>query len=139
MPGCRCYSKAIREDKMKGYILKRAGLVTLALLFLLSSVDYCILAEDERPIQDDRGALEAVELLPSGEIKPKVLSREGEKFPLLGEKQEKAPEYAPGEVLVKFREGAEPQGVLKAINLAPKSVERVYSAAPAVAKFKGVI
>ncbi|MDP3732150.1 MAG: hypothetical protein Q8R31_03855, partial [Candidatus Omnitrophota bacterium] len=52
------------------------------------------------------------------------------------EEAPKTIQYAPGEVLVKFKEGAEPQSVLQTVNLESKSMERIYSIKPAVTKFK---
>ena len=46
------------------------------------------------------------------------------------------PEYVPGEILVKFKEGADPQTVLQSLNLESANVSRVHSIKPAVAKFK---
>jgi hypothetical protein len=50
--------------------------------------------------------------------------------------EEKVPQYAPGEILVKFKEGVDPSSILKEVNLEAKSVERVHSIRPAVAKFR---
>jgi beta propeller repeat protein len=46
------------------------------------------------------------------------------------------PEYVPGEVLVKFKEGVDPQAVLKAANISAQSIGRIHSITPAVAEFK---
>jgi hypothetical protein len=47
-----------------------------------------------------------------------------------------SPEYAPGEVLVKFKDGAEPQKVLNGVNMESAVIERVYSINSAAAKFR---
>lgn len=47
-----------------------------------------------------------------------------------------APQYVPGEVLVKFKEGANPSQVLKAINIETKDISRVHSIKSVVEKFK---
>lgn len=52
------------------------------------------------------------------------------------EQREQHPKYAPGEVLVKFKEGVEPESVLKEVGLVVESIERVHSIKFAVNKFK---
>ena len=52
-----------------------------------------------------------------------------------GQEQQRA-NYVPGEVLVKFKEGADPQAVLQNISLQVEGINRVYSIKPAVNKFK---
>jgi len=49
---------------------------------------------------------------------------------------EKGPEYAPGEVLVKFKEGVDPGMVLQEVGLEDQGIERIHSIKPTVAKFK---
>jgi len=44
--------------------------------------------------------------------------------------------YAPDQVLVKFKEGIDPQQVLEKANVEIESIERVHSIKPVVAKFK---
>ena len=46
------------------------------------------------------------------------------------------PEYAPGEVLVKFREGTDPGTVLEEVGIEAAAVERVHSIKPAVSKYR---
>lgn len=48
----------------------------------------------------------------------------------------KHPKYVPGEVLVKFEEGVEPESLLKEVDLKVKSVERVHSIKFVVSEFK---
>mgnify|MGYP001575718355 FL=1 len=49
---------------------------------------------------------------------------------------QKTPKYAPGEALVKFREGVQPEGVLSKVGIQPKGLDRVYSLKPVIAKAK---
>lgn len=51
-----------------------------------------------------------------------------------GVEEPKLPEYAPGEVLVKFKEGVEPEEALKEISI--KGIERVHPITEVVAGFK---
>ena len=53
-----------------------------------------------------------------------------------GNAEDKVPAYAPGEVLVKFKEGVNPGQVLQEIEIEAKGIERVHPIQPAVAKFK---
>ena len=53
-----------------------------------------------------------------------------------GQGQPQEPQYAPGEVIVKFKEGADPSVVLGEVSLGPRAIERVHSIKPAVTKFK---
>ena len=52
------------------------------------------------------------------------------------EQEREAPEYVPGEVLVKFTEGADPATVLQEVGIEVASVERIHSIQPAVSKYK---
>jgi thermitase len=51
-------------------------------------------------------------------------------------KHDETPQYVPGEVLVKFKEGADPNSILKDIKLEPKNISRIHSITPAAARFK---
>lgn len=48
----------------------------------------------------------------------------------------KEPEYVPGEVLVKFKEGIDPQAALTQAGIKPEGIGRVHSIKPVIAKFK---
>lgn len=50
--------------------------------------------------------------------------------------EQEVPEYAPGEVLVKFKEGADPGTVLKEVGIEAAGLERIHSIRPAVSKYK---
>ena len=50
--------------------------------------------------------------------------------------ESQTPLYVPGEVLVKFKEGVDPQSVLQEVNLQAQAVERVHSIAVPLARFK---
>jgi len=52
------------------------------------------------------------------------------------EQEEIRPQYVPGEVLVKFREGIDPQLILQDINLNAKGIERLYSIKPSIVNVK---
>ena len=60
----------------------------------------------------------------------------GDPFTWADEREEKKPEYVPGEVLVKFKEGSSPQAVLESVQFAPVSLKRIYSITPVAARFK---
>lgn len=47
-----------------------------------------------------------------------------------------APEYVPGEVLVKFKEGVDPGTVLKEVAIEAAGLERIHSIQPAVSKYR---
>ena len=49
---------------------------------------------------------------------------------------DKKPQYAPGEVLFKVKEGVDPQSVLQEVGIEAKSLGRIHSRKPAIAKFK---
>jgi subtilisin family serine protease/fibronectin type 3 domain-containing protein len=47
-----------------------------------------------------------------------------------------APQYLPGEILVKFKENTDPQSALQQADIVPDRMERVYPIAPAAEKFR---
>jgi subtilisin family serine protease len=51
-------------------------------------------------------------------------------------KKNQGPEYVAGEVLVKFKEGADPKSVVQNLGLGDMRIERVHDIKPAVARFK---
>lgn len=52
------------------------------------------------------------------------------------EQEQQPPQYVPGEVPVKFKEGVEPQATLFEIGLGYTNMERVHSIKPVVDKFR---
>jgi len=56
--------------------------------------------------------------------------------PFQESEKQRTPKYAPGEILVGFKEGVDPQTILQNINIDVKSSERIHSIKPAVTKFR---
>ncbi len=50
--------------------------------------------------------------------------------------QESKAKYAPGEVLVTFRDGVNPQTVLQSISLETRAIGRIHPVEPVVVRFK---
>lgn len=55
---------------------------------------------------------------------------------LTPEQRAQIPKYVPGEILVNFKEGADPQAVLDEVHVAAKSIARAHSITDAVTRFK---
>ena len=70
------------------------------------------------------------------ENQPFEIQPVGNSAPFQAGQERQEPKYAPGEVLVKFKEGAEPEAVLQEIDLEAKNIERVHSIKPALSKFR---
>ena len=87
--------------------------ITLIILFGYMATDILSLPEQEEGFAPPAGQEEEFGL-----------------FPYSG------PKYAPGEILVKFKEGADPQTVLWDAGLTAEGIQRVYSTKPVVTKYR---
>lgn len=141
---------------MKRHNLKKSGLLGLIVVFVFffiaSNVDAQFDQEEAPPLIEEEIPIPGEEI----EEEIPIPGKEEEQAPpyipgfddggvppaieggilIPGEEKGQAPQYAPGEVLVKFKEGVDPQSVLQKINLKPKDIERVHSTKPAVARLK---
>ncbi len=101
---------------MRVYNLKKLGLMGLAFLFVflfISSDIQAMLIEEEARLS----AGEAARQLSEGQKQPYA-------------------EYVEGEVLIKVKEGVDPQSVLEKIDLKAENLERIHSLKPVISKFK---
>jgi thermitase len=100
---------------MKKNTLSKVCLTGCIALFVISFSTFKIIAQDkaENPLPDRQ-----------------------EKLSFYDQEASKKPDYAPGEVLVKFKEGVDPQIVLKETGIKAGGIERILPIAPAIAKFK---
>jgi len=115
---------------MKKHTLKKIGLWGLITVFVFLCVPYNLDAQ----FKEDEILPSKEEIINLGPGQEEPLPEET--FITGREKEKQAPQYVPGEVLVKFKEGTEPQEVLKQLNLEAKAIERVHSIKPAVENFR---
>ncbi|MDD5422408.1 MAG: hypothetical protein PHT32_03180 [Candidatus Omnitrophica bacterium] len=50
--------------------------------------------------------------------------------------QSNGPQYAPGEILVKFKEGVDPRNILRSAGIESKEIRRIHTIKPAVTRYK---
>jgi len=112
---------------MNTNIIKRIGIITLILAVGVALVAFKVDAQDadeEQFIFTESGMIDEEGYYPDESFMP------GEQT------QAQQPEYVPGEILVKFKEGADPASVLQEVGISAESIDRIHSTAPAVARHK---
>jgi len=100
---------------MNRHIIKRIGIISL---ILAVGVGVTAFRGNAQPPDEGGGVYPDEPIMPGKEA------------------QAQQPEYVPGEILVKFKEGVDPQTVLQETGIDVESIGRVHSIKPAIAQYK---
>lgn len=101
------------------------GLVIFVFSFIPTTLNAYLGEEEDLPIQDRQVRIESeARLGADGTIIQE------------GRTPDQQPQYVPGEVLIKFKEGAEPDKILQFLGIEAQSISRIFSLKPALNRYR---